>query len=124
MSSPAPAVQPAPESWEAVLAAVEAVVNRTEQLLAPSLITSTQSLTPAELMLPAGEDPYLPPLDEMPPVPPELAGRITELRNRIAVLSADLERCLATARRWDRSAPRPLLAAPADEQPHFIDRRA
>jgi hypothetical protein len=107
-----------------VLAAVEADLHRTEQLLAPSLVTSAHALTPAELMLPAGEDPVLPPLDQMPPVPPELADRITELSNRIAVLSADLERCLAAARRWDRSTARPLLATPAEEQPHFIDRRA
>jgi hypothetical protein len=124
MSRPAPAAQPAPESWEAVLAAVEADLHRTEQLLAPSLVTSTQALTPAELMLPVGEDPVLPAFDQMPPVPPELAERITDLSNRIAVLSADLERCLAAARRWDRSTARPLLSAPAEEQPHFIDRRA
>jgi hypothetical protein len=115
---------PAPDSWEAVLAAVEADLHRTQQLLGPTVVASAPALTPAELMLPA-EGPVLPPLEHMPPVPPELIGRITELRARILELQADLERCLAAARRPDHLLPRPLRAAAAeDERPHFVDRRA
>jgi hypothetical protein len=113
-----------PGSWEAVLAAVEADLDRTEQLLAPSPAPATAALTPAEVMLPVGDEPFLPPLDRMPPVPRELAGRITELSNRIAVLSAELERCLAAARRIDRTPPHAVLAAAIERQPQFIDRRA
>ena len=114
---------PAPDSWEAVLAAVEADLHRTEQLLGPSVIPGPPALTPAELMLPA-DGPLLPPLEHMPAVPPELVGRIKELRARIVELQADLERCLAAARRPDHLLPRPLITAPAQESPHFVDRRA
>jgi len=114
---------PAPDSWDAVLAAVEADLHRTEQLLGPSVIPGPPALTPAELMLPA-DGPLLPPLEHMPAVPPELVGRIKELRARIVELQADLERCLAAARRPDHLLPRPLITAPAQESPHFVDRRA
>jgi len=119
---------PGTDSWEAVLAAVEADVRRTESLLAtkpPAVAAaSAPALAPAELMLPATEEPVLPPLAQMPPVPPELVERITELRSRIVELTADLERCLAAARRRDALASRPLHVAPAVERPHFVDRRA
>lgn len=114
---------PAPDSWEAVLAAVEADLHRTEQLLGPSAVACTPALAPAELMLPA-DGPVLPPFEQMPPVPPELIGRIKELRAHIVELQADLERCLAAARRPDHQLPRPLITAPAEESPHFVDRRA
>ena len=114
---------PAPDSWEAVLAAVEADLHRTEQLLGPSVVACTPALTPAELMLPV-DGPALPPLEQMPPVPAELVGRIKELRARIVELQADLGRCLAAARRPDHLLTRPLITAPADESPHFVDRRA
>ena len=74
-------------------------------------------------MLPA-EGPVLPPFEQMPPVPPELIGRIKELRAHIDELQADLERCLAAARRPDHLLPRPLITTPAEESPHFVDRRA
>jgi len=114
---------PAPDSWDAVLAAVEADLHRTEQLLGPSVIACPPALAPAELMLPA-DGPVLPPLEHMPAVPPELVGRIKELRARIVELQADLERCLAAARRPDHLLPRPLITTPAEESPHFVDRRA
>lgn len=114
---------PAPDSWEAVLAAVEADLHRTQQLLGPAEVTTTPALAPAELMLPA-DGPVLPPLEHMPPVPPELVERITELRARIVELQGDLSRCLAAARRPDHLLTRPLHAAAEAEPPHFVDRRA
>jgi hypothetical protein len=131
-AGPAPQTALPPDSWEAVLAAVEADVNRTEQLLGPTVTQPAPALAPAELMLPVAEDPVLPPFAQMPPVPPELVERITELRARIVELRADLERCLAAARRTEQLTARAHpgsalglhLGAPAVEQPHFVDRRA
>lgn len=122
-SSTPPESGPAPDSWEAVLAAVEADLRRTERLLGPSVTVPPPALTPAELMLPA-DGPVLPPLELMPPVPADLIDHIKELQTRIGELQADLERCLAAARRPDHSPSRPLLAAPAVEYAHFVDRRA
>ena len=130
-AAPGSAPDPAPGSWEAVLAAVEADLHRTEQLLGPSVVAHVPALAPAELMLPA-DGPELPAFEHMPPVPPELADRIKELRARIIELQADLERCLAVARRADHpalnpfrhGAGRPLLGSAVDQQPHFVDRRA
>jgi hypothetical protein len=122
-SSARPSSEPAPESWETVLAAVEADLHRTERLLGPSVVSCTPGLAPAELMLPA-DGPVLPPLELMPPVPADLIGHIKELQVRIGELQADLERCLAAARRPDHSPARPLLAAPTVEHAHFVDRRA
>lgn len=124
-TSGAPGAEPLPDSWEAVLAGVEADVRRAEALVEAPPVSSARALTPAELMMPAAEEPVLlPPLSQMPPVPLQLVERITTLRARITELQADLERCLAAARRTDQLPARPLLMPPAVEQPHFVDRRA
>jgi hypothetical protein len=80
-------------SWDEVLAAVEADVERSEQLM--STISETPGgvafgqLSPAELMLPAA-GPALPDPTVMPRVPSELAGRIHALRDRIAELGREM----------------------------------
>jgi hypothetical protein len=112
------------ESWEAVLAAVEADVARTAAAFALPLPSSPQPLAPAETMLPLAEPPVLPPLAQMPDVPPELVERITELRSRIDELRGELERCLDEARRESHAlVARGTVAALAPEPPHFVDRR-
>ena len=117
------------DSWEAVLAAVEADVRRTEELVRPAAPSPASSLAPAEIMLPVAdvltEPPPLPPLDRMPPVPLELVERITALRGRIEELRGELERCLAEARQQSEAitARRPIASLTA-ERPQFVDRRA
>jgi hypothetical protein len=113
------------EAWEAVLAAVEADVCRTEAIFHPAASASTTALTPAETMLPLPEPPPLPSLGQMPPVPPELLERITELKSRIDELRSELETCLAAARQQsDAFVMRPPVRSLATETAHFVDRRA
>ena len=104
----------APESWEDVLAAVEADVDRSAALVA-------SSAEPGAPLDPAGSDPLvlvLPPLAAMPPVPEYLRERVERLRNRIRELEAELA---ATLRDWQvPPRPAPLVAVAA---PRFLDRR-
>lgn len=123
-------------SWAEVLADVEADVRRTESLLAPAppaaagvgAPPSGADLVPALAVVAhvsAAPVPELPPLAEMPPVPPELLDRLTALRTRIDDLCDALRAELGRA----RSAPRPPLrvhahpAGPARVAPRLVDRR-
>jgi hypothetical protein len=115
-------------SWDEVLAAVEADVERSEQMLtaigaAPGGLAMGQ-LSPAELMLPAA-GPMLPNPAVMPRVPNELAERIHALRDRIAELSREMSATLdevggllATPAATEL-AVRPPAPAP---RPQFVDR--
>lgn len=111
------------QSWEEVLAAVEADVERTENLLSGE---PDRYLAPAQWQLPE-QHPDLPPLDEMPAVPEELRDRIHELRVRIVALQVELATELASVRA-SRSGPlaraaalRPAPPVPADAR--YVDTR-
>jgi hypothetical protein len=111
--------------WELVLADVEADVQRSEALLAPAVLSyldPAKPLAPAELMLPAGTV-TLPPLSDMPPVPPELLNRITTLRERIIALRAELEAELAEASQIYALRSTALHPAMVTAAPQFVDRR-
>ena len=98
------------QTWEQVLAAVEADAARTARLLSSS--------EPVEL----GEPPVLPALGDMPSVPEELRERITALRDRIAELQDELRAELATAVHAGHAT---LLPAPSvrPAAPQYVDRR-
>lgn len=101
-----------PQSWEDVLAAVEADVVRSEALVASAADVD------APLDLAGTAALVLPPLAAMPPVPEHLRERVGRLRDRIRDLEAELA---ATLREWQlptRPAPRVAVAAP-----RFLDRR-
>lgn len=89
------------QSWDEVLAAVEADVRRTEELLAQERAETaappTGYLAPAQWQLPT-TGPELPPLDQMPAIPAELRDRIRELRVRIVALQVELTHELAELR--------------------------
>ena len=103
--------QPAPtETWEQVLAAVEADAARAARLLS--------STEPVEL----GEPPVLPALADMPAVPEELRERITGLRDRIAALQDELRAELAAATHAGHALPLPAPVTPP-AVPQYVDRR-
>jgi len=62
----------------------------------------------------------LPPLDTMPPVPPELSERILTLRSQIMRLQTELSSAM---RDVARNLPRRPAAAVPVEVPAYIDRR-
>lgn len=117
-------------AWDEVLAAVEADVRRTEELLAQeraaAAVPPADYLAPAQWQLPPST-PELPPLDEMPAVPAELRDRIRDLRVRIVALQVELAHQLAELRaaqdgpvaRAAARRPVPSPAAPAQ----FFDSR-
>jgi hypothetical protein len=98
------------QTWEQVLAAVEADAARTARLLS--------STEPVEL----GEPPVLPALADMPAVPDALRERITGLRDRIAELQAELAAELAAAVHAGHALPL-LAAATPPAAPQYVDRR-
>jgi hypothetical protein len=121
------------QSWDEVLAAVEADVARTEELLAAERAERAAAadarvdyLAPAQWQLPVS-GPELPPVDTMPAVPAELRERIHDLRVRIIALQVELAHELATLRAAQagpiaRAAARraaPMSSAPA----RFFDSR-
>jgi hypothetical protein len=116
------------DAWERVLAAVEADARRAEALVhAPpeEFLESSDQLEeagvrglPADWLLPTAT--ALPPLEAMPPVPPELSERILDLRSQILRLQDEL----ATAMRDIASNhPRRPAAVVPVEVPAYIDRR-
>jgi hypothetical protein len=125
------------DAWADILAAVEADLARTQELMATSARSaqSTPSLdstsgVPAQEMLPAlfrqhSEASWatLPAVDDMPPVPPELGERIHDLRAQIVALQAEIK---AEMTQWrvecaTRRAPSTGTAPP---EPHYVDRLA
>ena len=122
------------EAWERVLAAVAAEAKRAEALL-PGPPRETAAVAdgvtglPTEWMLPTNHAgaAILPPLSEMPPVPPELRERIESLRDHIETLQAELAAAMAESRRTSgqaaRHPQRPVVVALPAEQPVFVDRR-
>lgn len=120
-------------SWEAVLAAVEADVRRTESLLSSRAQWTPPPVAgaPAEAMLPAAARPHtevswaeLPSFEQMPPVPPELAERIRALRADIVALQAEITAEMAA---WRDSCARrhrePAVATPTSGAAFYVDRR-
>jgi hypothetical protein len=119
-------------SWEAVLAAVEADVRRTESLLgARGEWSAPVAGAPAEAMLPTPARPHvevswaeLPSFEQMPPVPPELADRIRALRADIVSLQAEITAEMAAWREScahrQREAARPTATSGAA---FYVDRR-
>ncbi|SHG26753.1 hypothetical protein SAMN05443575_1868 [Jatrophihabitans endophyticus] len=113
------------QTWEQVLATVEADVHRTEALLHEPLHVSDAVLAylaPAATQLPVVE-PMVPPLSAMPPVPPELAERIRDLRARVVALQSQLREEMAALRaatvRAAGSAP--VLSVVAPSPAHYFD---
>jgi hypothetical protein len=116
------------EAWERVLAAVEADARRAEALMqtpAEEFVESGDVLDaatvpglPADWLLPTATT--LPPLDTMPPVPPELSERILTLRSQIMRLQTELSSAM---RDVARNLPRRPAAAVPVEVPAYIDRR-
>jgi hypothetical protein len=119
------------DAWERVLATVEAEARRAEALLqAPAeefvprqeaetaAVDSRPTGLPAEWLLPMTDE--LPPLESMPPVPPELSDRILALRSQITQLQTELASAM---RDIARHQPRTLVNAVPVEVPAFIDRR-
>jgi hypothetical protein len=115
---------PTVPSWETVLHSVEQDVLRTEALL---LLAVADLNNPAEaevasaakaLMEPSLA--VLPPLHEMPAVPPTLLERVQALRTRITQVRAELEQAMSANRRMAAGAKiaRPVAAQP---QARFID---
>lgn len=98
------------DSWEDVLAAVEADAERSAELVAS--INDLDAAVPDPGVL------VLPPLAAMPPVPEHLRERVGRLRDRIQELEAELA---ATLREWQLPArPAPLVGIAA---PRLLDRR-
>jgi hypothetical protein len=109
------------ETWDEVLAAVEADVARTEELLTQEPAAPVDPvLAPAQWRLPV-TGPELPPLEQMPAVPEELRERIRELRVRIVALQVQL----ATELRAARAAGSAPFVAPAAVAPpaRYFDSR-
>lgn len=117
------------DAWERVLAAVEADARRAEAVLqapaeefiqAPAEDGTERAQTglPAEWLLPTSAE--LPPLESMPPVPPELSERILALRDQIRQLQ---EQLAAAMHDISRNQPRTLVNAASVEVPSYIDRR-
>lgn len=122
------------EAWERVLAAVAAEAKRADALLhGPAADVTPAPVSPAglptEWMLPtAANSPVLPPLSEMPPVPPEMRERIEELRDHIEELQAELAAAMSELRRAGANGDgyvvrRPVVVAMPAEQPVYVDRR-
>ena len=115
------------EAWERVLAAVAAEAKRADALLhGPAADVTPAPLTPAglptEWMLPtAANSPVLPPLSEMPPVPPEMRERIEELQAELAAAMSELRRAGANGDGY--VVRRPVVVAMPAEQPVYVDRR-
>lgn len=129
------------ESWDRVLAAIEADAAKAAALLmsddasvqagieyddvpaarppgddAPTDVPATWRL-PGD---PSQADAGLPASSDMPPIPPELRDRIIALRTRITQLQSDLSDAMAEARQSMRSTEsRPTPERP----PELIDRR-
>ena len=122
------------EAWERVLAAVAAEAKRADALLhGPAADAAPAPVGPAglptEWMLPTAANPaVLPPLSEMPPVPPEMRERIEELRDHIEELQAELAAAMSELRRAGANGDghvvrRPVVVAMPSEQPVYVDRR-
>lgn len=118
------------EAWERVLAAVAADVRRAEELLrapvtaAPAPDADSAAVPagiPADWLLPSAHDPELPPLSEMPPVPPALAERIVTLRDQIAGLQDELRAAMAQVRA--RPQRLPVATPPRRPAAVYLDRR-
>lgn len=121
------------QAWAEVLAAVEADIERTEELLARDSAAvgvvdpPARYVAPAQWQLPP-QGPELPPLEQMPDVPAELSGRIHDLRLRIVALQIELSREMAQVRSLQQGPiaraaarrPTPVSAGPA----RFFDSRA
>lgn len=120
------------EAWERVLAAVEADTRRARALVQAQVEEPVEPVEPAEPPLavpadwtlpaevvpaPAGM-PALPPLEDMPPVPPHLRERIESLKAQIEELQRQLVRALDE---WQ--APRVVVTAAPQAQPVYVDRR-
>jgi hypothetical protein len=113
-----------------VLAAVEADARRTEAaLLSPTGAAAEQDEArvptegvPADWQLPG--PPELPPLETMPPVPPELSERILDLRSQIMSLQGELATAMqeVSTEMQRTSVPTISVGAPV-ETPALIDRR-
>lgn len=128
------------EAWVAVLAAVEADMLISRELVSgngtggidagrPGAADGIFSgaLGPMSLGAPAPPPaPVLPPLDQMPPVPEELGERILELRAQIIELQFELAAQLKTFRARQaglRRAGRAVSPIPTTWQAHYVDRR-
>jgi hypothetical protein len=127
-----PAAGSDPSSWDEVLAAVEADMLRTQQLLAlsaESTVTSDPAGAPAQEMLPATIRQYsqttwatLPGFDAMPPVPPALSERLHELRTQIVALQVEIK---AEMTRWEAECTsRRLPPVPTVGESYYVDRLA
>lgn len=104
-------------TWDEVLAAVEADVQRAGELLlarAESVVADPLSWLPADRVLPA--------LAEMPPVPAELCERIVSLRDRIRELQAELSDALA-GRTPPLTPTFELSVAASSGVARYVDRR-
>ena len=109
----------APDTWEEVLAAVEADVRRAGELMRAhpaSVRDDPLSWLPAERVLPS--------LAELPPLSPAVRARIVTLRDRIRELEAELRQVLAgrpmpTGPLFDNA-----VATAGADLPHYVDRRA
>ena len=122
------------EAWERVLAAVAAEAKRADALLHGPAADVTPAPDgpaglPTEWMLPtAANSAVLPPLSEMPPVPPEMRERIEELRDHIEELQAELAAAMSELRRAGANGDghvvrRPVVVSMPAEQPVYVDRR-
>ncbi len=131
------------EAWERVLAAVEADARRAEALLripahealpadlvaelAAEPVPEPPLAVPANWVLP-GEVPVvpaptaalteLPPLAQMPPVPPELRERIEALQAQITELQRQL---VSALEEWQPQ--RVVVTTAPQAQPVYVDRR-
>ena len=120
-------------SWTAVLAAVEADLARTQQLMATpaeSVHSFDSPGAPAQAMLPAifrqhSEASWatLPAPDTMPPVPVELTERIHALRAQIVALQAEIK---AEMTQWQAECTtrRTSTTPAATVESYYVDRLA
>lgn len=122
------------QSWEAVLAALEADLRATERTMRAPVAVSDAVLdesaaAPARTSLPRALDPSgalptmpaMPPAHAMPPISPEVEARIRELRTRIVALQLQLRDELAMLQGSMTMRPRPIVAV--ESAPQFFDSR-
>lgn len=104
-------------SWEAVLAEVEADLERSARLAAERPDTPLR-LTAADLLPP----PTLPDLATMPDIPPELRNRVRALRDRADALRRELAATMAEVATHLRPLQPRTGYASVPATPQFVDR--
>jgi hypothetical protein len=129
-------------AWADILAAVEADLARTQELMATSANSANSARSaqparsestsgvPAQEMLPGlfrqhSEASWatLPAMDDMPPVPPDLSERLHDLRAQIVALQAEIKAEM-TQWRVECATRRAPVAGTTPPEPHFVDRLA